>query len=1133
MRRGLAAVIAAAVIVSGLLTPSTARAAVSGEYPVSSTAYGSDPGAQVGSAVAWSSRISKYLTLWLDGGVIRGELVGTDGVPASPTYSFTITPTASPSDLVVGGAGGMYLAAWSQGGDIWGQRFLDDQPLGSPFAVSTAEDRQFNPVVAKAGTATTGNFLVAWEDQRDNYLFGTNTNYAASEIWGARVSAAIFPSDLVLDDDGLEIGPAGRLRSPFGEEYERYISDEQREPAIGFDGTNFLVAWSGETETGATGSYENFHVKGRFVSTTGAAAAPAFNITTATDGTNEYEPDLIWNAASTRYFAAWRTGSTGDIRGSRITTAGALSDPSFLAIATGAAHQARPRVSSIGSGYYVAWEEPGNGSDVIGAWVRQDPTGIRGWLISRQPLVTEVGDQRQAVLASSGTTLLAAWGDGRVSTNFDVYAGRIASNGASVDGQGSLLSRAATIQEDPILAFNGTDYLVAWTDRGSPGASNSKHRLLAGRMTPTGTRRDGGGILVTDQADNGPRPGIASNGEDFLIAWSSGFKIYASRVSAAGVLLDATPLPIFTPAYQGTNPTPEVAWNGENYVIAFSFFESAASGIKFVRVASDGTVLDATPQTVASGTNGGALPDIACGDRACLIAYMAYRAGDGWDIAGRRIALDGRLLGTGPIPISLGTKEQGFPSVAWDGANYLVAWQDERVAPVNKSDVYGARVSAAGIVLDPDGFPIANAPVGQGGQQPDVGSNGVSFLVGYRTFGGALQAVEVSDAGIVGSPIAIASPAVTGPTLTSWPGQVGIAYDRQATEPTYGDVRRVFLKVKSDLVIHVGDTTVSEGDSGPVSAVFTVSITGSSASAIPFSWETVALGATSPSDFEAQSGSGTVPAGNRTSTTVEIAVNGDTLDEFDERFGLRITSATGALAANVPGQATIVDDDAAPTVAISDATVTEVDSGTIVMSFTASLSAVSGKPVSVAFATADATALAAKDYVAKSGTVSFAAGQTTRPVTVAIKGDLLDEPTETFRVLLSAPVNTSISDGTGIGRIVDDDPLPALAVSDVTMVEGDSAATNAVFSITLSQKSGKTVTVDFATANGTATAGSDYRARTGSLTFLPGQIRKTVAVGVLGDLAVEPNETFLLNIAGQVNATRADGQGRAQITNDD
>jgi hypothetical protein len=111
--------------------------------------------------------------------------------------------------------------------------------------------------------------------------------------------------------------------------------------------------------------------------------------------------------------------------------------------------------------------------------------------------------------------------------------------------------------------------------------------------------------------------------------------------------------------------------------------------------------------------------------------------------------------------------------------------------------------------------------------------------------------------------------------------------------------------------------------------------------------------------------------------------------------------------------------------------------------------------------------------------------------------------------------------------------LPSLSVSDATVTEGNAGTVNAVFTVTLSAASAQTVTVSYATANGSASAGSDYAAASGTLTFAPGTTSQTVTVAVTGDTLPEANETFLVNLGSPTNATIAKGQGQGTILNDD
>ncbi|MFN4257861.1 MAG: cellulose binding domain-containing protein [Gemmataceae bacterium] len=207
--------------------------------------------------------------------------------------------------------------------------------------------------------------------------------------------------------------------------------------------------------------------------------------------------------------------------------------------------------------------------------------------------------------------------------------------------------------------------------------------------------------------------------------------------------------------------------------------------------------------------------------------------------------------------------------------------------------------------------------------------------------------------------------------------------------------------------------------------------------------------------------------------------------------------------------------------------------------FFVTLSEPTTETVTVAYATADGTALAGQDYVATSGILTFAPGETQKSIVVYVLGDLLVEEDETFYVRLSDPTNATIANGKGIATILDNDgtgtfpDLPLLSINNVAVLEGDSGTTTATFTVFLSTPATELVTVQYATMNGTATAGSDYLATNGTLTFAPGETQKSIHVTVLGDTIVEPDETFFVVLSNAQNAQISVSQGRGTILNDD
>src|SRR5262249_13502890 len=113
-------------------------------------------------------------------------------------------------------------------------------------------------------------------------------------------------------------------------------------------------------------------------------------------------------------------------------------------------------------------------------------------------------------------------------------------------------------------------------------------------------------------------------------------------------------------------------------------------------------------------------------------------------------------------------------------------------------------------------------------------------------------------------------------------------------------------------------------------------------------------------------------------------------------------------------------------------------------------------------------------------------------------------------------------------------PLPpSLRIGNVTVGEGNTGTQAVTFTVTLSARSDQSVTVNYSTANGTAAAGSDYQAQSGTLIIPAGQTTGTIAVSVIGDRLPEPNETFFLNLSGATNASIADGQAVGTIMDDE
>ena len=300
---------------------------------------------------------------------------------------------------------------------------------------------------------------------------------------------------------------------------------------------------------------------------------------------------------------------------------------------------------------------------------------------------------------------------------------------------------------------------------------------------------------------------------------------------------------------------------------------------------------------------------------------------------------------------------------------------------------------------------------------------------------------------------------------------------------------------------------------------------------------TTASSAPGGADYTATSGTLSFGPGD-TSMTVTVPTGDDTTDEADETLTLTLSGAANAGIGTATATGTIDNDDTAPSLSVEDASAMEGDP----LTFTVELAAVSGKTVTVGYATADGTATTASsapggaDYTARSGTLSFAPGTTTQPVTVPTRQETTDEDDETFTLTLSVPVNAGISDGTATAQIADDDDPPTMSVADADALEGDDI----VFTLTLTAVSGKTVAVGYATYEDTAVEDEDYTSvqvfrepPVGGLKFAPGETEKTVTVATTQDETDEADEIFSFELEDADNAVLGNDVATGTIRNDE
>ena len=295
----------------------------------------------------------------------------------------------------------------------------------------------------------------------------------------------------------------------------------------------------------------------------------------------------------------------------------------------------------------------------------------------------------------------------------------------------------------------------------------------------------------------------------------------------------------------------------------------------------------------------------------------------------------------------------------------------------------------------------------------------------------------------------------------------------------------------------IEDVTVNEGDR----AEFTVRLTKSSTGTVTVDYETVDGTAQAGSDYTSIQRTTLEFTAGQTLKTISVQTTEDTIPEQAEAFTVRLSNQSGASLARATATGTINDDDVRAEVTISDVTVEEGEDAV----FTISLSSGGSQSITVAYATANGTAVAPSDYSTVSETLVLNPGGS-QTITVETTEDTTPEPTETFSVTLTDNADNSFL-AAATGTINDDDVRGDVTIGDVTVEEGEDA----VFTISLSSGGSQSITVAYATANGTAVAPSDYSTVSETLVLNPGG-SQTITVETTEDTTPEPTETFSVTL---------------------
>jgi len=525
-------------------------------------------------------------------------------------------------------------------------------------------------------------------------------------------------------------------------------------------GGNYLVAW----ENGDSPGQDIF---ARLVAPAGTPP-PAFTVSDAPQGLSQ----LTASFGGGNYLLIWRRA--GDVWGTRISTAGAVLDSTDgvggIAVSATPNRQVDPSLACTASQCLLAWGDerdttdpsnpaydlvaqrldfnlaPVGGEITIGNFLRNQnepsvTTGPNGtflvsWSDARTgspnlfatristagAVLTPNGNlinvaaknaQNRGSYAAGATTQLAVWSDSR---NFgdDIMARRFNSNGARLDADSLVVSNAEFDQLAPSVAFDGSQYVMAWRDDRNPSAD-----IFAGRMQEDGTVSDPGGVAVTTAADQQIAPDIASGGGVSLVAWqdrrdasSSGYDIFGAILAADGSVTVAD-IPICQTTDEQVNAKVIFDPNSGLFVVAWSDRRNAGSSdVYAARVDTSGNVLDPCGVPISEATNWQQLPTLAVSGSQILVVWEDYRNDFFGDVWGGRITVDGtaitRLDGDG-VPIAEGASWQTTPTTVGVGSGrWGIAWTDTLDELTTGTDIRGNTMAADGTLSIEPEYVISN-----------------------------------------------------------------------------------------------------------------------------------------------------------------------------------------------------------------------------------------------------------------------------------------------------------------------------------------------------------------------------------------------------------------------------------------
>lgn len=565
----------------------------------------------------------------------------------------------------------------------------------------------------QALAASGSGYLVAWTQGR--------TESAEPGVFAARLS------------------PTGELLDPPSILISTLAGDHSSCAAAATEGI-YLVAWSATRGSSAT----DWDVLAARITVDGALLDPAPLPICTVSATAQTTPAVAANQDG--FLVTWRDARNAGIYGTVVGLDGRLSTTNGIPLLNAANDQYTPAVAALGSNYLVVAQDYRGAtaaayqSDIYAARVDS-----RGTLLDTNGFVvsTRAGSQFGPAVAAQGDCYLVVWQDPNLAGS-DILGARVSAAGKVLDPVAIIVSHAENAQSSPWVTTSGTNFLVTWQDAREAREGAFSAEVYAARVSAAGEVADPGGVRISAGEGGVNAPRAAGRDDEAIVVWQD-FRnnpgsvlsdIFGAHLTLTNQLdLQAEFLVQRAPNAQ---LQPHLARRGDCFLAVWADNRSpTGSGwdIYGVRFDPAGVAIDPAPFPICTATNRQAEPVVMAGDEGFLVVWTDYRNTAPTlrhaDIYGCVVGFDGEVKHPGGIPICTIGDHQSAPAATRFGTNFFVVWQDARgtQVPNVRQDIYGARVTTLGQVLDPEGFPICTQAALQ--SDPVVSATANAALVAW------------------------------------------------------------------------------------------------------------------------------------------------------------------------------------------------------------------------------------------------------------------------------------------------------------------------------------------------------------------------------------------------------------------